>query len=113
MSAGFKIAGDIFWGTNGAVEAYVEALLSLATDRLGSDDPLTVFLQDERDGFSMGKIVLLDEWLRDASSRERFLGLLDAATERLLKQGTFTQYGQQWTSSVLSELRDRIARGVV
>ena len=26
MSAGFKVAGEVFWGTNGAVEAYVETM---------------------------------------------------------------------------------------
>lgn len=111
MSAGFKIAGEVFWGTNGVVEAYVEVLATLAADHFGADDPLAVFLQDERDGFSMGKIVLLDEWLRDAPARERFLGLLDTATERLLGEGAFTQSGQQWVSLVMGELRDRIAGG--
>lgn len=41
MSAGFKVVDEVFWGTNGAVEAYVEALAGQATTWLGSDYPIT------------------------------------------------------------------------
>jgi hypothetical protein len=112
MSAGFKVAGEEFLGTNGAVEAYVEALAALAGDHFGLDDPLTAFLRDERDGFFLGKVVLLDERLQDDTARSRFLLILDAATEQLLREGTWSQYGQQWVSEVVSRLRDRIAGGV-
>jgi hypothetical protein len=61
MSAGFKVAGEVFWGTNGAVEAYDDALTAHAADRLGQDAPLTVFLRDQRDSFSMGTVVYLDK----------------------------------------------------
>jgi hypothetical protein len=111
MSAGFKVAGEVFWGTNGAVEAYIEAMAELAAERFGPNDPLATFLRDERDSFSMGKIVFLDEWLRDAADRDRLLELFEVATERLLRDGTFTQIGQQWVSDVVSELRKRIAGG--
>ncbi|QJW97841.1 hypothetical protein [Frigoriglobus tundricola] len=108
MSAGFKVAGEVFWGTNGAVEAYLEALAGRAVTSFGAADPLSVFLRDECDGFSMGKIVYLDEWLRDALARDRFLELLDAATDQLRRDGTFSEYGREWVSSVVSELRVRI-----
>src|ERR1700730_7253856 len=87
MSAGFKVADEVFWGTNGAVEAYAEALAAQATARLGPNDPLSVYFQEERDGFYGGKILFLDEWLADDAGRERFLGLLDAATEQLFGRG--------------------------
>src|SRR5206468_4206133 len=90
MSAGFKIAAEIFWGTNGAVEAYVEALAAQAAARFGADDPLTTFLADTRDGFYTGVILYLDPWLGDAAGRRRFLKILDAATEQLLREGAFT-----------------------
>lgn len=108
MSAGFKVADEVFWGTNGAVEAYAEALAAEAAAQLGSEDPLTVFFQEERDGFYGGKILFLDEWLTDATGRERFLGLLDAATERLLRDGSFTEYGREWVASVMASLRARV-----
>ena len=40
MSAGFKVAGDVFWGTNGAVKAYVEAMAADAAARFGAGDRL-------------------------------------------------------------------------
>ena len=109
MSAGFKVASEVFWGTNGAVEAYVEALAEHAATRFSPADPLAVFLRDERDAFSMGKVVYLDEWLADAASRARFVQLLDAATEELLRGDTFSEYGREWVASVVGKLRSRIA----
>jgi hypothetical protein len=109
MSAGFKVADEVFWGTNGAVEAYAEALAAQAAARLGPDDPLSVYFQEERDGFYGGKILFLDEWLADDAGRERFLGLLDATTEQLLREGAFTDYGREWVATVVASLRARIA----
>jgi hypothetical protein len=74
MSAGFKVADEVFWGTNGAVKAYAEALAAQATARLGPDHPLSVYFQEERDGFYSGKILFLDEWLADATSRDASWG---------------------------------------
>jgi hypothetical protein len=109
MSAGFKVADEVFWGTNGAVEAYAEALAVQAAARLGPDHPLSIHFREERDGFYGGKILFLDEWLADAAGRERFLELLDAATEQLLREGAFTEYGLEWVGSVVADLRARIA----
>ncbi len=109
MSAGFHVAEEVFWGTNGAVEAYVEALAALAAARLGPDAPLSAFFQEERDGFFGGKVVFLDEWMTEAAGRHRLLELLDAATEQLLREGAFTEYGRVWVGSVVTALRARIA----
>jgi hypothetical protein len=109
MSAGFKVADEVFWGTNGAVAAYIEALAAQSASRLGLDHPLTAFFNDERDGFSMGKIVFLDEWIADAAGRQQVLELLDAATEQLLREGVFTDYGREWVTTVVNALRARLA----
>jgi hypothetical protein len=111
MSAGFKVAGVVSWGTNGAVEVYVESMAGNAAERFGPDDPLAVFLREERDGFFTGKVVFLDEWLADDAARDRLLAVLDAATEQLLREGVFSEYGREWVSSVVGGLRERIARG--
>jgi hypothetical protein len=111
MSAGFKISDEVFWGTNGAVEAYAEALAAQAAARLGPDHPLSVHFREERDGFYGGKILFLDEWLADTDGREQFLGLLDAATEHLLQDGVFTEYGREWVATVVADMRARIAGG--
>ena len=109
MSAGFEVADEVFWGTNGAVEAYAAALAAQARARLGPDNPLTIYLQDEWVGFFSGKILFLDEWLADAAGRDQFLELFDAATEQLLRDGTFTDYGREWVGSEMASLRTRIA----
>ncbi len=107
MSAGFKVAGKVFWGTNGAVEAYLEALAAQAAARLGPDDRLADFLRDERAGFFSGKVVLLDECVADVAGRERLLALLDAATDQLYPE--FTGYGREWMQTVVAALRARVA----
>jgi hypothetical protein len=111
MSAGFKVADEVFWGTNGAVEAYVEAMAALAASQSGPDDLLAAFLAEQRDSFSSGRVLYLDEWLSDAAGRGRFPDLLDAATEQLLLEDTFTEYGREWVATVVAALRARIAAG--
>jgi hypothetical protein len=108
MSAGFRIAGEVFWGTNGAVEAYVEVMAAEAANRFGPDDPLAAFLRNERNEFWGGKIISLDARLTDAGASARFLAVLEAATEHLLRVGAFTEYGREWVSSVIGQLRERI-----
>src|SRR5262245_30360433 len=100
MSAGFKVAGEVFWGTNGAVESYVETMAADAATRFGPGDPLAAYLAEQRDSFSMGRVLYLDEWLADAAGRERVLAVLDAATERLLRDEVFSDYGREWVASV-------------
>ena len=112
MSAGFEVAGEMFWGSNGAVEAYIETLAALAAKRLGPDAPLAMFFRNERDRFQMGHVVFLNDRLTDAAGRVQFLDLLDAATEQLLWEEAFTEYGQEWVASVVTELRTRIAEPV-
>ena len=109
MSAGFKVAGEFFWGTNGAVEAYVEALAGLAAARFGPDDPLSAFFCDERDAFFTGKIVFLDRFLTSPQSRRRLVELFDGATEQLLREGAFSDYGREWVESTMRPLQARLA----
>jgi hypothetical protein len=111
MSAGFKVAEEVFWGTNGAVEAYVEALAEQAAARFGPDDPLAAFFGDERDAFAVGKIVFLDKLLTGPQWRGRLVELFDAATEQLLREGAFSDYGREWVESTMRPLRARLAGG--
>jgi hypothetical protein len=111
MSAAFKVGGEVFWGTNGAIEAYAEALAAQAAARLGPDHPLAVHFREEREGFYGGKFLFLDEWLTDAVGRKQFLGLLDTATEQLLRDGAFTEYGREWVASVVAAVRAKIVAG--
>jgi hypothetical protein len=111
MSAGFRVGGEVFWGTNGAVEAYLEALADLAAARLGLDDPLAAFLREERDVFQAGRVVPLDGWLAAPAGRALLEGLLDGAADRLLREGVFSEYGREWVATVVSALRARVAEG--
>jgi hypothetical protein len=108
MSAGFKVRDEVFWGTNGAVEAYVEALAAHAESRFSPDDPLAEFFRQEREGFLAGRVVYLDELLGDAGHRSKFLEVLDAATRQLLQEGAFTEYGREWAGAVVARLRAKV-----
>ncbi len=111
ISSGFKVAGEEFVGTNGAVEAFLEAMAALAADQYGADDPLAAYLAAERESPARGWTVSLDPWAADATDRGRLLELLDCATERLLREDVFTDYGRAWVSSVVAALRARVAAG--
>jgi hypothetical protein len=112
MSSGFKVAGEEFSGTNGAVEAYVEAMAALAAGRYGADDPMAAYLAGERECPARGWTVSLDPCVVDAASCGRLLELLDAATERLLRDDVFTEYGRAWVATVVAALRGRIVTGI-
>ncbi len=109
MSAGFTVDDVEFMGTNGAVEAYVDCLASLAAERFGPIAPLATFFREQQEGCFPGRVVFLDEMLADPNSRSQFLELLDAATDRLLRDGAFTDYGQAWVSSIVAALRAQVA----
>jgi hypothetical protein len=111
MSAGFRVGGEVFWGTNGAVEAYLEALADLAAARFGPDSPFAAFLREERDVFHAGRVVPLDWCLAAPAGRALLAGLLDGATDRLLREGLLTGYGREWVGTVVAALRARVAEG--
>ena len=108
MSAGFNIDQKTFYGTNGAIEAYIEAIANLAEARFGAEDEIALFFRDAKRGYFMGMIVFLDPVLRDATSRARFNELLDAATEDLLRQNVLTELGRSWVSTRIAEFRQHL-----
>ncbi len=105
MSAGLSIDDTTVWDTNGAVKALVGAMHREAAERLGSDAPLTVFLKSEHDAFFIGKVVFLDDWVKDAEGRRELLEVMDSGVEQLLKQNTFNDYGRDWISQMLIDLQ--------
>src|SRR5690242_159739 len=112
MSAGFKIAGEVFWGSNGAIEVYLDALASQAAAQFGSYDPIAVFFRSERDLFFTGAVTVLDPVLSSTLGRERFLRVLDGATEELLASDSLSEYGKSWAKAVVGNLRQRVLDGV-
>ena len=109
MSSGFRIEGEVFWGTNGAVEALVDAIAEVARRRFGPADSLANFFYRDSGDLFMGRIVDLDEAVIDIASRAHFLHLFDTATEQLLQSDIFSEYGRAWLSSTMRDLRDRVA----
>lgn len=107
MPAGFKFAGEVYWGSNGAVEAFVEALAECASEQLGPADPLAREFREQRESFSTGWIVFLDEMLRDKVVRVCFLAILSVAIQRL--RGEFTESGREWIDTTMRDLVERIA----
>ena len=109
MSSGFRIAGEVFWGTNGAVEAFVDAIAEVAKRQYGPADSLANFFYRDSDDLFTGRIVDLDDALLDTASREHFLQVFDAATEQLLQSDILTESGKKWLSSTMSDLRNNVA----
>jgi hypothetical protein len=110
MSAGFKLDDTLFWGTNGAIEAYLEALAPLAESHLGKDHPITEFFHGEQAMFFTGVVVDLSPLAADAATCGRLLRLFDLATEQLLGAGSFTESGKLWVREVIGDLRARLSR---
>jgi hypothetical protein len=112
MSSAFHIGDDTFWGSNGAIDTYLEIMKDLAVAHFGAQDPLAVHLtevHESRRSSARSRVVLLDHWLLDTESRDRFLWLLDTATDVVLQQGTFTNAGREWIAMIVTKLRTRIA----
>ena len=109
MSAGFDVNGETFWGTNGAVETYVELLSVCASGKLGKEHPISRFFKEERDGFFTGKVVFLDSLLKDSDNRSLLVTLLDDATRQIREEGIFTAYGYEWIDTVVVNLRKQLA----
>ena len=112
MSAGFDFLGETFWGSNGSIESYLEALENQAAARFGTSDPLTEFFREEREGWFTGKVVFLDVILTDRARCEVFVQLLDAATKQLLAADAFSEFGQTWLEVTLERMRRMILEKV-
>ena len=108
MPAGFDIDGKTFYGSNGAIERYIEAIGDHAAARFGPGDEIAAFFREAKEGYFTGMIVFLDPLLRDAASRARFIELLDAATEDLLRQNVWTETGKSWVSTRIAEFRQHL-----
>jgi hypothetical protein len=108
VSAGFDFDGEVFWGTNGAIEAYVEVMGEVAARLYGADDPLATFLRDELEVFFQGKVVLLDACVESAEGRRRLLRVLDEATSQIVSGDTLTEYGRTWVATTISALRAKL-----
>ena len=105
MSAGLSINGDVLWGSNGTIESLIDAMRGEASEQLGKDAPLTVFLASEHNAFFIGTVVFLDDWIKDRASRAELLEAVNAGAERLLKRGILNDYGKEWLSQILESLR--------
>jgi len=110
MSAGFKIDEEVFWGTNGAIEAYVSQIGATAARLFGPRDALATFFQQQLEGFFPGIVVVLDDHLAGPEACRRFLGALDESTSQLLHDGTFTALGREWVETVMARLHEKVAK---
>ena len=113
MSAGFDFAGQVTWGTNGAIELYLETLAEQASARFGRDDAFATCFRDEREMFAMGQVVRLDSLLAPPGAVTRFLEILDASTAQLLGGDALSDYGRRWVETEIADLRRRIESAAV
>jgi len=109
VSAGFEVAGEVVWGTNGAIEAYLDCLADASAALVGAEDRMTAFFREERATFNMGAIVRLDMLLGNADAKTRLLAVFDLATTQLQESGIFSDHGLQWLDASAPQLRALIA----
>jgi hypothetical protein len=105
VSAAFANGDDLVWGTNGAIEVYLEHLAASAAARFGADDPQAEFFRLQRAAFNMGTVVRLDELLGDAARRARLLAVFDAATIGMRDCGELTAHGLEWLAAAAPQIR--------
>ena len=108
MSAGFKLRDKIFWGTNGSIEVYVAAMAEQASLLFGHDAAIAAFFRGKLACFFSGTVITLDPMLDGIGARERFLVVLDAATQDLDQKDTFSEIGREWVHDTIGELRRHI-----
>jgi hypothetical protein len=108
VSAGFRLDGEVYWGTNGTVEVYLERLAEEAAHTLGEHHPWVGWLRGWREAFYRGAVVGLDEILGDHADRRVFATLWDHAPHRLLAEHLFTEHGRRWVAEVGTALRQRL-----
>lgn len=108
MSSGFKVADEIVWGTNGAVEGLLETLGRYAANRYGTEDRLAAFCRDHADQPAWGWVIHLDEVLTDPTDRQKFRNVLDAAIAELSAGDEYTEYGKNWLRYAVGWLHERL-----
>jgi hypothetical protein len=109
MSSGFRVGGEVFWGTNGAVELYVETIARLASERFGIESPIAQFFSQLQKGFPlMGTVIPLEDVLGDRVAPRDLIQLFDEASKALLGSEAFSEYGKQWVETVVTALSVRL-----
>lgn len=111
MSAGFKFADCVYWGTMGVIETCVETLCQQSGEKFGFEDPFTGFFSEQRATFQTGMtgiVVYLDEILTDYDSRHRFIQLWDATERQIKGSDKLTEHGLKWLEYTTAELKAAI-----
>lgn len=106
MSAGFEIDDEVFWGTNGAIEAYVRRIGATAARLFEPQDALATFLHQQLEGFFPGIVGVLNDHLAGPDACRRFLCALDESTSQL----PFTDLGCEWVETVMARQREKVAK---
>lgn len=110
MSAALKLKGELFWGTNGLVEACLEAFADSAEPGIREDDAIAAWCRQERERFFPGAVVALDPLVETGAIRNR-LALVVARSEELLKRnGGLSDAGVAWVMRELPRLASLITK---
>src|SRR5262249_11324650 len=109
VSAAIACGAELVWGSNGAIELYLEQLAAAAAVHGGPDDRLVRFFAFERAAFNMGAVVQLDTLLGDPAQRTHLLQVFDDATSRMRDCGELTEHGVQWLEAAAPQIRRLIS----
>ena len=100
MTSAFYVNELICWGSNGSIEDVLSRAADLSAEMFGTDDPLSIFLAEERKQYWTGKTINLQA---PAVSLDRVAAVLDGARERAIVSGTFSEHGISWLNESLAD----------
>lgn len=100
MSAAFKFAESICWGTTGAIEDILSRAAELLVESCAINHPMSAFLIQERAEYWSGKVI---DFPSSVMPRAQLASLLERAREQALSNGTFTEVGTKWLTGPLAD----------
>lgn len=109
MSAALSFNEEFCWGTNGAVESCLRALLTVTQRERGALDPMVSALEKEVTAFYPGAVVTLEDCVPGEQKAVQLLPLLAAASNLMADDPAWTDEGRQWLRSELREFQERVA----
>jgi hypothetical protein len=109
VSAGFRYAGRVYWGTNGAIEVCIESMIA-AADEIEGAGRVKRFLEEWAAMFPLtGAVIELDE-IAQGHDGVALATLLANTLARLSGENSvLTAYGRQWAASVLGDLHAAVS----
>jgi hypothetical protein len=104
MPAGLQCRGKIVWGTNGMIEACLDAFEKIACERYGISDEIVSWCRSQRTAFFPGAVVEMDSLVQTDDARRRILSVVLKSFATLKKDFSLTDVGKAWVDLELPKV---------